>query len=107
MGKTIFHLFVTYNQLEILKDLVKLDTHGTHELLIKGDLDDENTILHLAIMLKQVETESYLISIPKIRLEALNLKNDMGYSAPEIAHRITKDSKSLEIQVMLMESGIN
>ncbi|KAK4269179.1 hypothetical protein QN277_022371 [Acacia crassicarpa] len=106
MGKTIFHLCVTYNQLEILKDLVKLDTHGTHELLIKGDLDGKNTILHLAIMLKQVETVSYLISIPKIRSGALNLKNDMGYSAPEITHRITKDSKSLEIQVILMESGI-
>ncbi|KAI9119890.1 hypothetical protein K1719_009279 [Acacia pycnantha] len=106
MGKTIFHLCVTYNQLEILKDLVKLDTHGTHELLIKGDLDGSNTILHLAIMLKQVETVSYLILIPKIRSEASNLKNDMGYTAPDIVQRIPKDSKCLEIQVILMESGI-
>ncbi|KAK4269120.1 hypothetical protein QN277_022317 [Acacia crassicarpa] len=106
MGKTIFHLCVTYNQLEISKDLVELDAHGTHELLIKGDLDGKNTILHLAIMLKQVETVSYLISIPKIRSGALNLKNDMDYSAPEIAQRVSKDSKSLEIQVILMESGI-
>ncbi|KAK4269140.1 hypothetical protein QN277_022334 [Acacia crassicarpa] len=106
VGKTIFHFCVTYNQLEILKDLVKLDTHGTHELLTKGDLDGKNTILHLAITLKQVETVSYLISIPEIRSEALNFKNDMGYTAPDTVQRIPKDSKSLEIQVILMESGI-
>ncbi|KAI9119734.1 hypothetical protein K1719_009123 [Acacia pycnantha] len=107
MGKTIFHLCVTYNQLEILKDLVKLDIQGTQELLIEGDLDGKNTILHLAIMLKQVQTVSYLISIPKIRSEALNLKNGVGYTALDIIHGIPKDSKSLEIQVILMEYGIN
>ncbi|KAI9119736.1 hypothetical protein K1719_009125 [Acacia pycnantha] len=107
MGKTILHLCVTYNQLEILKELVnKLDTHGTHGLLIKGDLDGKNTILHLAIMLKQVETVRYLISIAKIRSEASNLKNDMGHTAADIVERIPKDSKGLEIQVILMKSGI-
>ncbi|XP_028793217.1 ankyrin repeat-containing protein ITN1-like [Neltuma alba] len=105
-GKTIFHLCVMYNRLDILKDLVKLDTDGTHELLIKGDLDGKNTVLHLAIMLKQVETVSYLISIQTIISEALNLKNDMGYTATDIVERSPKDSKSLEIQVILMDRGI-
>ncbi|KAK4269126.1 hypothetical protein QN277_022323 [Acacia crassicarpa] len=107
LGKTIFHLCVTYNQLEILKELVnKLDTHGTHELLIKGDLDGKNTILHLAIMLKQVETVMYLLSIPKAK-ELVRLKNDMDLTAYDILKRSPRDFKTLEIQVMLMEySGI-
>ncbi|XP_054782306.1 ankyrin repeat-containing protein At2g01680-like [Prosopis cineraria] len=105
-GKTIFHLCVTYNQLDILKDLIELNIDDTHELLIKSDKDGNNTILHLAILLKQVETVRYLLSIRKIRSEALNLKNDMGYTAADIVERIPKDSKSLEIQVILMECGI-
>ncbi|XP_028793215.1 uncharacterized protein LOC114748918 [Neltuma alba] len=106
-GKNIFHLCVMYNQLEVLKYLVmKLNTDETDELLIERDSDGNNTILHLAVMLKQVKTVSYLISIPKIKSEAQNLKNDMGYTAPAIVHGIPKDSKSLEIQVILMESGI-
>ncbi|KAI9119743.1 hypothetical protein K1719_009132 [Acacia pycnantha] len=105
-GKNILHLCVMNNQLEILKDLVALDTNDTNNLLIEGDSDGKNTILHLAIMLKQVETVSYLVSISKIRSEASNLKNDMGYNAADVVTRIPKDSKSLEIQVILMEFEI-
>ncbi|XP_028752069.1 ankyrin repeat-containing protein BDA1-like [Neltuma alba] len=105
-GENIFHLCVMYNHLEILKDLMALDIHDTNKLLIERDSDGKNTILHLAVMLKQVKTVSYLISIPKIRSESLNLKNDMGCTALDIAYGFPKDSKSLEIQVILMECGI-
>ncbi|XP_028752066.1 serine/threonine-protein phosphatase 6 regulatory ankyrin repeat subunit B-like [Neltuma alba] len=97
-GENIFHLCVMYNHLEILKDLMALHIHDTNKLLIERDSDGKNTILHLAIMLKQVKTVSYLLSIPKIRSEALNLKNDMGCTAPGIVYGFPKDSKSLEIQ---------
>ncbi|KAI9119810.1 hypothetical protein K1719_009199 [Acacia pycnantha] len=105
-GKNILHLCVMYNHLEILKELEGFTHYDTNNLLIEGDSDGKNTILHLAIMLKQVETVRYLMSIPKIRSEALNLKNNMGYSATDIVARIPKDSKSLEMQVILMEFGI-
>ncbi|KAI9119919.1 hypothetical protein K1719_009308 [Acacia pycnantha] len=95
-----------HNQLEILKDLVALDTQDINKMLIEGDSDGGNTILHLALMLNQVETVRYLMSIPKISSEALNLKNNMGCSATDIAAQILKDSKSLEMQVILMEFGI-
>ncbi|KAK4269138.1 hypothetical protein QN277_022332 [Acacia crassicarpa] len=106
-GKNILHLCVMYNHLEILKELEAFTHYDTNNLLTEGDSDVKNTILHLAIMLKQVETVRYLMSIPKIRSEALNLKNNMGYSARDIVAQIPKDSMSLEMQVILMEFGIN
>ncbi|XP_054781780.1 protein ACCELERATED CELL DEATH 6-like [Prosopis cineraria] len=105
-GRNVFHLCVMHNQLDILKALVALDTHDTNKLLTEGDLDGKNTVLHLAIMLKQVETVSCLISIPKVRSEATELKNNVGHSAADIVEQIPRDCKSLEIQAILMEWGI-
>ncbi|XP_054779766.1 ankyrin repeat-containing protein BDA1-like isoform X2 [Prosopis cineraria] len=62
-GKTIFHLCVTYNHLEILKALVELNI-GSNDLPHLKD-QDEKTVLDLAIRLKQVETVRYLLSIPE------------------------------------------
>ncbi|XP_028770443.1 uncharacterized protein LOC114727841 [Neltuma alba] len=65
---------------------------------------DGNTVLHLAIMLKQVETVRYLVSIPKIQ-EASTLRNKMGFTASDIVAGVPKDMRSLEIQVILMNNG--
>ncbi|XP_028752076.1 ankyrin repeat-containing protein At5g02620-like [Neltuma alba] len=100
-GKTIFHLCVAYNHLQIIKALIELAIDDTYELLNERDLDGMNTILHLAVMLKQVETVRYLMSIPEIR-EASDLKNSMGYTAHDILQRIPQDFKCLEIQAILM-----
>ncbi|KAI9119744.1 hypothetical protein K1719_009133 [Acacia pycnantha] len=97
-GKNILHLCVMYNHLEILKELVDFPHYDTNNLLIEGDSDGKNTILHLATILKQFETVRYLVSIPKIRSEASNLKNDMGDTAADIVKRIPKDSKSFVIR---------
>ncbi|XP_028793208.1 serine/threonine-protein phosphatase 6 regulatory ankyrin repeat subunit B-like [Neltuma alba] len=105
-GKTIFHLCVAYNHLQIMKALIELATDDTCELLNERDLDGMNTILHLAVMLKRVETVRYLMSIPEIR-EATNLTNNIGYTAHDILQRIPQDFQCLEIQVILMNySGI-
>ncbi|XP_028752067.1 ankyrin repeat-containing protein BDA1-like [Neltuma alba] len=54
--ETVFHLCVKHNHLETLKALVELELHITGELLNFNSIDPaENTILHSAIMLKQVE----------------------------------------------------
>ncbi|XP_028793211.1 ankyrin repeat-containing protein At5g02620-like [Neltuma alba] len=100
-GKTIFHLCVAYNHLQIMKALIELAIDDTYELLNERDLDGMNTILHLAVMLKQVETVRYLMSIPEIR-QASDLKNNMGYTAHDILQRIPQDFKCLEIQAILM-----
>ncbi|KAI9119924.1 hypothetical protein K1719_009313 [Acacia pycnantha] len=104
-GKNILHLCVMYNHLEILKELEAFTHYDNNNLLIEGDSDGKNTILHLAIMWKQVETVRYLVSIPKIRSEASNLKNDMGDTAADIVRRIPKDSKSFVIRKILIEDG--
>ncbi|KAK4259571.1 hypothetical protein QN277_005888 [Acacia crassicarpa] len=102
-GKTVLHLCVTYNHLDILKALVDSSLQICDELLNWRDLDG-NTILHLAIMFKHAETVPYLVSIPKIQ-EASVLKNKMGFTASDIVDWIPKDFNSLEIQIMLMNNG--
>ncbi|XP_028770344.1 ankyrin repeat-containing protein At5g02620-like [Neltuma alba] len=102
-GKTVLHLCVTYNHLEILKALVDSRFEISAELLNRRDLDG-NTVLHLAVMLKQVETVRYLVSIPKIQ-EVSTLKNKMGFTASDIVDGVPRDLRSLEIQVILMNNG--
>ncbi|KAK4268802.1 hypothetical protein QN277_022040 [Acacia crassicarpa] len=103
-GKTVLHLCVTYNHLDILKALVDSSLEICDELLNWRDLDG-NTVLHLAIMFKQVETVRYVVSIPKIIQEASMLKNKMGFTASDIVDGIPKDLNSLEIQIILMSNG--
>ncbi|KAK4269122.1 hypothetical protein QN277_022319 [Acacia crassicarpa] len=102
-GNTIFLLCLIYNRLKILKALVELDTANTYELLSSRDSDGNNTILHLAVMLKQVEIVRYLLSVPKIR-ERANLKNNMGYTAHDIVGRVPQDLKSLEIELIFINT---
>ncbi|XP_028807409.1 ankyrin repeat-containing protein At5g02620-like [Neltuma alba] len=102
-GNTIFHLCVIYNRLKILKALMESDTTHTYELLSSRDLDGNNTILHLAVMFKQVEIVGYLLSVPEIR-EVANLVNCMGYTAHDIVKRIPQDLKSLEIELIFMNT---
>ncbi|KAI9078580.1 hypothetical protein K1719_039518 [Acacia pycnantha] len=102
-GKTVLHLCVTYNHLDILKALVDSSLEICDELLNWRDLDG-NTVLHLAIMFKHAETVRYLVSIPKIQ-EASVLKNKMGFTASDIVDGIPKDLNSFEIQIMLMSNG--
>ncbi|XP_028770442.1 ankyrin repeat-containing protein At5g02620-like [Neltuma alba] len=54
-GRTVLHLCVTYNHLEILKALLDSSIEICDEMLNWRERDGNNTVLHLAIMLKQVE----------------------------------------------------
>ena len=57
-GETILHACVNYNQLECLKLLV--EKLNDHEFVNSKD-DDGNTILHLAVIDKQVEVCIYIL----------------------------------------------
>nr|XP_007133811.1 hypothetical protein PHAVU_011G211000g [Phaseolus vulgaris]ESW05805.1 hypothetical protein PHAVU_011G211000g [Phaseolus vulgaris] len=102
-GKTMFHLCVEHNHLDTLKTLVQVGD-VREDFLNSGDLHHGNTILHLAVMFKQIETVRYLLSISKIREEA-NIENKMGYTALDIIEQVPKDTRSLQIKLMLMDAG--
>jgi len=53
-GKTMFHLCVEHNHLDTLKTLVQVGD-VREDFLNSGDLHHGNTILHLAVMFKQIE----------------------------------------------------
>ncbi|KAG5556352.1 hypothetical protein RHGRI_006824 [Rhododendron griersonianum] len=62
-GETVLHLSVQYNRLEALKTLVEyLQSKNMESGLLYSTDDDDNTILHLAAALKQVEVRGYLIT---------------------------------------------
>ena len=52
--KTVLHLCVKYNQLEVLKLLVE-SVSDDGEFLNSQDHEGGNTILHYAVTLKQIE----------------------------------------------------
>ncbi|KAK7343163.1 hypothetical protein VNO80_26126 [Phaseolus coccineus] len=102
-GKTMFHLCVEHNHLDTLKTLVQVGD-VSEDFLNTGDLHHGNTILHLAVMFKQIETVRFLLSISKIKEEA-NTENKMGYTALDIIEQVPKDTRSLQIKLMLMDAG--
>ncbi|KAK9095030.1 hypothetical protein Scep_026499 [Stephania cephalantha] len=71
-GETIFHLVVKSNQFEGFK--VLLEKVGFHYLLSFKD-QDGNTILHLAVCRKQIQTVELLLNSKSERMVEVNAKN--------------------------------
>ncbi|KAK7405491.1 hypothetical protein VNO78_06835 [Psophocarpus tetragonolobus] len=84
--KAMLHLCVEHNHLKTLKTLVG-EGHISDNFLNVRDFYRGNTILHLAVMLKQIE-------------------NKMGHTALDMLEHTPKDMRSLQMKVMLMDSGI-
>ncbi|XP_037497482.1 ankyrin repeat-containing protein ITN1 [Jatropha curcas] len=101
-GDTVFHLCIKYNHLEAFKLLVTF-INGD-EILNIGN-QDGNSILHLAAMLKQLETLRYLLSLPTVKGKA-NALNGMGLTALDLLDQCPRDFKSLQIQDILIKAGI-
>ncbi|XP_030969634.1 ankyrin repeat-containing protein BDA1-like [Quercus lobata] len=102
--ETVMHLCVKYNQLDALKLLV--DSLSNEDSLINSqDHDGGNTILHLAVMLKQTEMVEYLLSVPKVK-EGSDIQNRIGLTALEVLEHCSKDFKSFNIQKMLMNASV-
>ncbi|XP_050231594.1 ankyrin repeat-containing protein At5g02620-like [Mercurialis annua] len=74
-GDTVMHLCVKYSHLEALKMLLRFSgKDGDGEILNSMD-NDGNNVLQLAVIMKQVETIKYLLSVPKIKVEANTLSS--------------------------------
>ncbi|XP_031267462.1 ankyrin repeat-containing protein BDA1-like [Pistacia vera] len=73
-GETVLHLCVRYNHLDALKQLA---ASGDDKEFLNSKNLEGNTVLQVSAMLKQLETTSYLLSMPKIRVDVNSLiKND-------------------------------
>ncbi|KAL2323362.1 hypothetical protein Fmac_027741 [Flemingia macrophylla] len=100
---SILHLCVRYNHLEALDFLVQSPTVNQQFLLAKDK--EGNTILHLAVTLKQIKTIKYLLMLPEMRT-AVNALNKAGLTALEVLDRCPRDFISLKIQDMFNEDGV-
>ncbi|KAM2046169.1 hypothetical protein PS2_010355 [Malus domestica] len=85
--ETVLHLCIIHNQLECLKLLVGrllVERDGNGEFLnSRAGCDGGVTILHLALMLRQIKTIRYLLSVDAIRAEAVGV-NGMSLTMLDI-----------------------
>ncbi|KAL0429406.1 UNVERIFIED_CONTAM: hypothetical protein Sradi_0566600 [Sesamum radiatum] len=84
-GETILHLCVQY--LKLLLETV--DFHNS----INSKDKNGNTILHLAVADKQVETTDFLLSVAAIEVNALNFS---GMTAIDILIRRKRDMRDIK-----------
>ncbi|XVE88661.1 hypothetical protein DITRI_Ditri19aG0087300 [Diplodiscus trichospermus] len=101
-GDSVLHLAVKYNQLKALRQLVT-QLNDQYEIF---DFTDHqgNTILHSAVMLKQSETITYLVSVPKIKAK-INALNKMSLSALGLLEHHPRDFTSPKIGDALIGAG--
>ncbi|XP_059455128.1 ankyrin repeat-containing protein ITN1-like [Corylus avellana] len=108
-GDSVLHLCVQNNHLEALELLVA-SANGDQSFLSSKDRDG-NSILHLAVMLKQMKVINYLLSVPEIKREA-NSKNKYGQTALDVldvleaSNVYPRDFKYAEIKNILKEAGV-
>ncbi|XP_076937085.1 uncharacterized protein LOC143604514 [Bidens hawaiensis] len=98
--ETILNLCVKYNQLEVLKILVEIV--GDHEFVNTKDAHG-NTILHLAVADKQIETINFLLSNTTIEV---NASNTNGETLMDILAKGPRDVKDQQIIRALMRAGV-
>ncbi|KAH7840710.1 hypothetical protein Vadar_020528 [Vaccinium darrowii] len=104
-GETVLHLCVKYYRLEALETLFQyLQSCNNMDFLLIGD-DDGNTILHLAVGLKQMETIKYLLGKQNIK-DLANVKNKNGSTALDVVeHCRDRDLITMEIRDLLVQAG--
>ncbi|KAJ9538186.1 hypothetical protein OSB04_030919 [Centaurea solstitialis] len=97
--ETILHLCVKLNQLEFLKLLV--ERMGDYEFVNSKDADG-NTILHLAVLDKQVETINFLLLNTTVEVNASNTNGDTPMN---ILGQRPNDEKDQQIIESLKRAG--
>ncbi|KAE8124862.1 hypothetical protein FH972_019709 [Carpinus fangiana] len=102
-GESVLHLCVRYNHLDVLKLLVL--SANCEELFLSSKDHDGNSILHLAVMLKQMKAVKYLLSLAEIKREA-NSRNKIGCTALDVLEICPRDFKCFEIKNILKEAGV-
>ncbi|KAL8062278.1 hypothetical protein ABFX02_02G137200 [Erythranthe guttata] len=100
-GGTVLHLCVEYGRFEALK--IVLEDLNFDKDLVNGVDQNGNTVLHLAVADKQVETTEYLLSL--IGIIDLNVVNAAGMKPMDILIQRRTDSSDLEIEESLKRAG--
>ncbi|CAI9100668.1 OLC1v1037816C1 [Oldenlandia corymbosa var. corymbosa] len=99
-GETVFHLCVKYNRLEVLKLLTE-SVQKQRELVNWRD-SDGNTILHIAVIKKQLEMINHLLTIYELEVNALN---KYSITALDILTQSPRDLRDLDIENALRKAG--
>ncbi|KAK6941328.1 Ankyrin repeat [Dillenia turbinata] len=84
-GETLLHTCVKSNRLEAVKILVDL---GSVEDFISFRDDDGNAILHIATLMKQMETVKYLLKRTGVKVNEINAN---GFTALDMICQMPRD----------------
>ncbi|EEF41029.1 ankyrin repeat-containing protein, putative [Ricinus communis] len=124
-GRIPLHLAAMRGRIDIMKELLRIcpesmtqkQDHGKTILhfcvkitarddeFVSASDDNGNTILHLSAIFRQVELQ-YLLLETSIRTNA-NALNKNGFTALDAIEHCPRDSKGLEIQIILLEAGVH
>ncbi|CAH1428119.1 unnamed protein product [Lactuca virosa] len=98
-GETILHTCISWNRFDAMKLLSEL--WNDEELAKLTDCND-NTVLHLAVVHKQIQTVTYLLQKQSLRA-AGNIVN--GFTALDILDHCPQDLSALQIRSFLIEAS--
>ncbi|KAL4579384.1 hypothetical protein LXL04_015527 [Taraxacum kok-saghyz] len=100
-GETILHSCISCNRFEAMKLLSQL--WSDEELAIQKD-GNGNTLLHLAVVQKQIQTVKYLLEKPSIKATG-NVVNGHGFTPLDVLDHCPQDLASLHVRSLLMEAN--
>ncbi|KAL0394206.1 UNVERIFIED_CONTAM: hypothetical protein Slati_4386800 [Sesamum latifolium] len=100
-GMTPLHLSAIKGRLQVEALKLLLDTISDPEFINSKDTDG-NTILHLAVADKQVETINFLLIMPALEVNALNFN---GMTAFDVLLKSQRDVRDSEIGESLKHAG--
>ncbi|KAE9585504.1 hypothetical protein Lal_00018069 [Lupinus albus] len=100
---SVLHLCVMYNHFEAFNFLLQL-VRGSQQQVLNFKDKEGNTVLHLAVRLRQIKTLKYLLSLQEIRTAA-NTLNMTGQTALDMLDLSQRDFISLVIEQILIETG--
>ncbi|XP_031281817.1 ankyrin repeat-containing protein BDA1-like [Pistacia vera] len=107
LGETALHLALKYYKVEAFTNLVKwLEELGLEELVNSVDKDG-NTILHLAVSRKQLESVELLLKSSNIsNILELNVRNSRGFTATDLLDNSPVDNPNdIRLKEILQFAG--
>ncbi|KAK6248750.1 hypothetical protein QUC31_020315 [Theobroma cacao] len=97
-GETLLNLAVEHNRLKTTKLLVEL---GRDKDIVNIKDRDGNSVLHVAVSVKRIETVKYLLNETAVEVNAVNQN---GFAALDIIANMPRDLKGMEIHESLLNA---
>ncbi|XP_010047519.2 ankyrin repeat-containing protein At5g02620 [Eucalyptus grandis] len=101
-GETALHLAVANGKTEVVRAVVGAVGGSDRAELVNWKDCDGNSVLHIAVAKKQIETIKFLLAIPGVNI---NLINKIGSTPLDVLKQSPRDLQDMEIEDSLLNEG--